>query len=379
MDRKFGLGLTVLIVLVVVVLGCSQPAQQPEQTGKGGGITNMTAVKKMVDDAVEYINNKLLQPGYSATLINYTKYDSSFYKIALNFSRNGESIGQQDVFLTLDGDVLVLSKKCMLEINKSYVEDPVKNALQFINERLLRPGTTAQILSTSSFGENLLKLQLEFSQNGSTMGVETVYLTKDGKELIAGRNCVIDIYNKYSRVEVPIHETDPYLGNKSAKVVIVEFSDFACPYCARFENEVLPRILSEYEDKIMFVYKDFPLPIHGESAVMAAMAARCAGDQGKYWEYHKLLFQRQAQWTKNITMLNTYAKELGLNIEEFKTCLDSRKYENEVNMDKKDGMALGVTGTPTIFINGIKLVGYQPFDRVSEIIESELAKASEKQ
>ena len=249
----------------------------------------------------------------------------------------------------------------------------ISHSVEYINKYLLQPGIKATLVNVSVYGENLYKLSLEFKRNDQVVGGSDVYLTKDGKMLILQS---VDISKKpeVSRTEVS-QDDDPSLGSESAKVTIIEFSDFSCPFCSKFETQILPQILEKYGDKIKFVFRDFP--VHGNISILAAKAANCAGDQGKYWEYHRILFERQREWVQsNLTAvelkLHSYAEELNLNIDDFKGCLNSDKYEKEIENDYRDGIKAGVTGTPTIFINGIKVVGAQPVEVFYQIIDDEL-------
>ena len=160
-------------------------------------------------------------------------------------------------------------------------------------------------------------------------------------------------------------DDDPSVGPASAPVTIVEFSDFQCPYC-KLSVPLMKEILAKYPDKVKVVYRDYPGPNHPH-AQQAAEAAQCAGDQGKFWEYHDSLFDRQAPGTGwNFTEL---AKEIGLNQDAFATCLNTGRYREEVAKDLHDGFKLGVTSTPTFFINGRPLVGARPFADFKALID----------
>jgi predicted DsbA family dithiol-disulfide isomerase len=351
--------LSVLMILSVAILGCSQPDEVGEK------------VSPEINKAVDYINEELLRSGIEVKLLNYSSYGDDLYRLTLNFTLNETGLAVKDVFLTKDGDVLILDEKCLFQINETFEENPVDNAVHYINKELVSPGITAELVNVSSFGEDLVKLKLEIKRNDTFLGMEEVYLTKDGRTVVVGSGCVVDMYYKFSRENVTAGD-DPYLGSENAKITIIEFSDFTCPYCARFENEILPQILEKYGDDVKFVFKDFP--IHGNISILAATAANCAGEQNKYWEYHRMLFESQSEWMRNVSMLHTYAEELDLNLSEFDKCLNSSKYVEEINEDRDEGLRAGVSGTPTLFINGIKIVGAQPFEKFSKIIESELSK-----
>ncbi|MFH0956236.1 MAG: thioredoxin domain-containing protein [Candidatus Aenigmatarchaeota archaeon] len=170
----------------------------------------------------------------------------------------------------------------------------------------------------------------------------------------------------------PTADDDAVLGQASAKVTIIEFSDFQCPYCSRFVLQTFPQIKTNYIDtgKAKLIFRDFPLGFHANAA-KAAEAAECAGDQGKYYEMHDKLFGNQS--ALGIDSYKQWAAELGLNTATFNSCLDSGKYTAEVAADAAAGAAAGVTGTPTFFINGAKLVGAQPYEAFQQAIDAALA------
>jgi protein-disulfide isomerase len=179
-------------------------------------------------------------------------------------------------------------------------------------------------------------------------------------------------------------DDDPMRGDPNAEITIVEFSDFQCPFCARFHSTTLPQIEQNYisTGKVNFVYRDFPIQSIHPNALPAAMASECADDQGKFWEYHDKLFENQKGWQSldiqtGISTFKEYAQELGLNMEEFNSCLDSEKYSQEVNADLQDGRNYGVTGTPGFFVGNekigfIKITGAQPFSSFQQVLDSQL-------
>ena len=181
---------------------------------------------------------------------------------------------------------------------------------------------------------------------------------------------------KGEKVDVSVDD-DPMLGNPKAKITIVEFSDFQCPFCRTFWSGAFQQIKTEYIDtgKARFVYRDFPLSFH-PAAQPAAEAAQCANDQGKFWEMHDKLFEEQAkQGTGTIqfseTDIQRWALQVsGLDMNKWKECVASRKYKSEVEKDLKDGSAYGVSGTPTLFINGKPIVGAQPFSAFKAEIDA---------
>jgi len=165
-------------------------------------------------------------------------------------------------------------------------------------------------------------------------------------------------------VEVSIDD-DPWTGGKNADVVIIEFSDFECPYCAR-GAEVVDELLDIYGDDIKVVFRDFPLSFH-ENAHIAAEAAECANEQDMFWEYHDVLFANQG--AMDMDSLKTYASELGLDSGEFNECLESRSMSAEVDADFAEGQSYGVRGTPAFFINGQLISGAQPVENFKAVID----------
>jgi len=133
---------------------------------------------------------------------------------------------------------------------------------------------------------------------------------------------------------------------------------------------VLGRILSEFPGKVRLVYKDFPLPSH-PGALPAAEAARCAGEQGRFWEYHDLLFVAQPAFSR--TDLQTYAARLGLAADKFAACLDSGRHRAAAKADVAEGQAAGVRATPTFFVNGQRLVGAQPIEVFRDAVNGALS------
>jgi protein-disulfide isomerase len=172
----------------------------------------------------------------------------------------------------------------------------------------------------------------------------------------------------------PVSEDDPSQGPENAAVTIVEFSDYQCPYCQMWYQQVLPRLMSEYAGQIRFIYRDFPLGGHPE-AQPAAEAANCAGDQDAYWEFQDSIFSGAYGYGRSA--YEQYAEELGLDMDKFTSCLDTRKYQAEVLEDYNDALKLGVQSTPTFFINDTQLIGAQPYETFKQMVEAELAKAEQ--
>ena len=173
------------------------------------------------------------------------------------------------------------------------------------------------------------------------------------------------------KVQVSVDD-DAVKGDSDAKVTIVEFSDYECPFCGRFYSDTLPQIRAQYVDtgKVKMVFRDFPLSFH-PNAQKAAEAAECAGEQGKYWEMHDKLFDNQQ--ALDVASLKSYAQQVGLKTADFNKCLDDGKMASEVSKDSSEGASYGVQGTPAFFINGKLVSGAQPFAAFKAAIDAELA------
>jgi protein-disulfide isomerase len=175
------------------------------------------------------------------------------------------------------------------------------------------------------------------------------------------------------RQKVTTSPDDPSSGAASAKVEIVEFSDFECPYCKQVAP-TLGRVVSKYRDRVRLVWKDYPLPIHA-SARQAAEAARCAHELGRFWEYHDALFDHQD--ALGVASLRRYAVQLGLDGDVFTRCLETGTWRSRVTAGLEEGRRLGVSATPTVFINGRMITGAMPFETYEQIVLEELALAGE--
>ena len=174
-------------------------------------------------------------------------------------------------------------------------------------------------------------------------------------------------------------DDDPQLGKADAVVTIIEFGDYQCPLCRAFWRETLPRIKREYVEtgRVRIVFRDFPIQDVHPEATVTAMAAECAEDQGKFWEFHDKVFREQDRRGRDVVRYNVrdvkrWAADVGLEAAAFNECLDSERHKAEVLKDYQDGAGIGMNGTPVFFINGRALVGAHPFTTFQKIIEEEL-------
>jgi len=162
----------------------------------------------------------------------------------------------------------------------------------------------------------------------------------------------------------------PSIGPANAPVTIIEFGDYQCPYCKLWHEQVYDRLMANYPGQVRFVYRDFPLPMHPE-ALPAAEAADCALQQNAFWKFHDALFGQQDGLGRQA--YDEYARDLGLDMGAFDRCLDSQQNQSSINASAQYGAGLGIDSTPTFFINGIPVIGAQPYEVFQQIVDQELA------
>lgn len=180
-------------------------------------------------------------------------------------------------------------------------------------------------------------------------------------------------FNSSSKAPVQGSVADPVRGDTAAEVTIEEYSDFQCPACKSLEP-VLEKVLQDFPGQVKLVYNDFPLTTIHDHATATAEAGQCAFAQGKFWEYHDQLFQRQSSWeqaTDIDTVLIEYAVELGLDSTQFSTCLASDTTIASVDEDVSEGKQAKVSSTPTLFVNGERLIG-PTYDTLHAAVATEL-------
>lgn len=181
----------------------------------------------------------------------------------------------------------------------------------------------------------------------------------------------VEVYFKKPKMDIKVEIGQaPTFGKDSAKVTIVEFSDFQCPFCSRGANTVT-EIKKKYGNKVKIAFKHFPLPMHKE-AMPAAEASMCVNEQGvdKFWKFHDLAFKNQEKLDE--ASLEKYAKESGADVKKYGDCVKAKKYAEFVRKDMEYGETIGVKSTPTFFINGQLVAGALPIESFSEIIDEEL-------
>lgn len=224
------------------------------------------------------------------------------------------------------------------------------------------------LLIIASFLLGMLVTKLQYLEQGGTYqaaGTAPQAGTQQGNAPQVG-----------AKVDVAVGNL-PVMGDKNAKVKIIEFADFQCPFCEQWFKTVETSLINDYvkTGKVAFYWRDYAFL--GQESTWAAEAARCANDQGKFWDYHDYLYNHQGQensgaFTKD--KLEGFAADLGLDTTSFNSCLESDKYASAVSADQADGQKAGVNGTPTVFINGQSLVGAQPYTAFKTVIDQELSK-----
>lgn len=178
------------------------------------------------------------------------------------------------------------------------------------------------------------------------------------------------------RVQVSLDGAAGVKGEENAPITIVEFSDYQCPFCERFYSQTLPSMLSDYVEsgKVKLVFKDLPLPFH-PNADNAAVAARCGGEQGNYWGMHDELFGNQESWVSLPDPSETfagYATKIGLDGGKLKDCMKSGKFDKVIQENVREANKVGLSGTPSFVINGLSVVGAQPYQVFQQVLDQEL-------
>jgi protein-disulfide isomerase len=199
------------------------------------------------------------------------------------------------------------------------------------------------------------------------------YLEQQGQqkarqEFFTGLESKYKVEKKLEPIRIEVAAVGPSRGPANAPVTIVEFSDFQCPFCSRL-IPTMKQVEEKYGDKVRVVFRQYPLPFH-QNAQKAAEASLCAADQGKFWELHDAMFANQQALA--VEQLKAKATELGLNADQFNSCLDSGKHAEVIQADMKEGAAAGVNGTPAMFINGRFISGAVPLEQITAVIDDEL-------
>jgi protein-disulfide isomerase len=255
-------------------------------------------------------------------------------------------------------------------------------------KKILSAGTEAEIIDVEIAGEPEETVTFKKSHFYSVLvalafaaGILTGYVAW-GRDTVPAANVPVGAQQaagqaaeaptarpQYKRYDIST-EGYPSLGPSDAKIVIVEFSDYQCPYCRKFHDETYQALLNAYPGQIRFVYRNLPLTSIHPSAMSAAIASLCANDQNAFQTYHDKLFSGEN--LDKATYIQ-YATDLGLNLDTFTACLSSGSHDAFIQEDMDFSINLGVQSTPTFFINGLAIVGAQPLANFQQIIDKELA------
>jgi len=250
---------------------------------------------------------------------------------------------------------------------------PSKNTLSHITSKLsfLKHITLNQVLVTlligASFVIGMLYTKIQYLEKGGAVPEQNI-VGAQGQPVPSGPP---------PKVEMGLGQY-PIKGDKGAKVEIVEFADFRCPFCEKFYQETMKQIVTEYVDtgKARLAYRNYAFL--GPASIVAANAAECANEQDGFWAMHDWLFDNQPPESDTalytVDGMTEAAATLGLNTEQFRSCLEANKYNDRVDKDIQEGQTGGVGGTPTTFINGVAIVGAQPYATFKAAIDAELNK-----
>ncbi len=217
-------------------------------------------------------------------------------------------------------------------------------------------------------GRPRAEVLLEIERHISKQGVAT--RERDFRQELLAKSAVATLLEP-PRFDMPLPPTSPSLGPTEAKLTLIEFSDYQCPYCHQAQG-IVEGILKKYDGKLRFVHGEYPLPQHPR-AFAASVASRCAGEQGKYWEYHRGLLGVASDYGD--ADLKQRATQLGLDATRFGECLGSGRHDAAIEASRQFGSAVGVNSTPTFFVNGRKLRGVRSIEDFETVFREELARA----
>jgi len=264
---------------------------------------------------------------------------------------------------------------------RSSLDEQIKGS---ITGKLIRLSPKASVFVYRNYKilSFLALLLFAFASYGSAVGIYNYvqYGNCNGPEDVGF--CVLDPTGQNSKlseldIDIPtkvilpeLEANDPIIGPKSAELTVIEFGCYACPYTKKAEP-IVEEVIAYYKGKVNFQFKTMLIPHHAAS-LEAALAAECSIEQGKYEQYHSLLFQSQTGLTED--SLVQLAGSIGMDTGEFKACLETQKFKDEVSADTLQGYQAAVAGTPTFFVNGQRITGPKPFRTFKTIIDRELKK-----
>lgn len=273
------------------------------------------------------------------------------------------------------------SNQPLNESEKARILDSVKKLI-ILSTPGLNPNDVSVILNNYEYKSGIIVTNLTIKIQSISQNVE-VSFTKDLKYILVGLVDIDSILQQPSLLEndpqvknyliLPNLQDTPYKGNKNAKIILIEFSDFECPFCKRFTDVTLPKLISDWIDtgKMVMYYIHFPLNFHPK-AEPAARASYCAYKQDKFWEYHDLMFSNINSINNNLESYLSLAKQLGLDEEEFKECFNSPEASNKVQEDLAYSLSIGVRGTPSFLLIVDKSVDREKVVRAASFVQGEV-------
>lgn len=337
-----------LFLVVGFFVSCSKATSEPQykyMKSVGNGIAAQVGDIKITEaELYKGIESDLYEAELKTFDIKFNKLNQLLIKKLIDADTNSKGLTQDQYFEKYIASSIKIGDK---EINDFILERKIPK--EQVNDDVKK-----KIIQFLTMQQKEKAVQTWLGSKTKSSGIE-IFLQKPSRPTF----------------DVTVGDA-PTFGGKSAKVTIVEFSDFQCPYCAQ-GSKVLKGLKEKYGDKILVAFKQFPLPFHTQ-AKKAAVASMCIHEQGvgMFWKMHDEMFAHQDKL--NIKDLKELAKNLGANPEQFDKCLDEDKYMNFIEKNIEEGKAIGVKSTPTFFVNGQLVAGALPVEMFSEIIDEELAK-----
>lgn len=343
---------------------------------------------KLITIKIPFVSLKLLVLMF-LILSNTTLFVQAQSSDAVVATVNNKKITQQEIDNTVLAQLLPLQqqiyalRKAALDnyILRLLLEGEAKKRGISVDE-LKKQLTTGKVeISASQIEQAYLENASAFAQMSPDEAKERIRLDMEAQARMRNYRAAVLKLKENAQIETHLQEPTlpsanlnneeaPSIGNKNAKVTIIEFSDFQCPFCKE-AHPIIKQMLQSYGNDVRFVFKHLPLSIHRQ-AFSAAQAAFCAGEQGKFWQYHDALF---ASEDLSPEALDKFATGLNLDILKFKSCLKSENSRNAVLKDTQEAKKLGIDGTPAFIINGKLFHGILSFENFKTIIESELKSA----
>ncbi len=316
------------------------------------GTQTLEQVKPQI---VAFLQGDAQQKAYN----NFFSTLKTKYKVTLGKDVNAANLSRPEVLATIGDKQLSVenfeskNKTALSEIEAEVYDEARESLEQIVYSNLITAEAKAQNIDTSDFIAREITDKLKDYSDAERAAIESALRARLFKKF----NAVFTIKQIPPIVQTISTENQPTRGKATAPVTVVMFSDYQCSACSA-THPVLQEVMAGYGDKIRFVVRDFPLVQIHENAYNAALAANAANAQGKFFEYTGILYRNQDKLDE--ASLIRYASQAGLNVKQFEADLKSKKYAPDVEKDIADGKGLGISGTPTIYVNGVKVRGFSP-------------------